>query len=229
MNLAEIVQGFRPVYPAPNSWKTTVQHLLNTPEEATKMRELSEELEQFGEFRQPITLGMIHLDGEMVPGVTDGTHRVCAHILANTTGHIHTSLISEELSFPLTDEELEIPLDVEDEYEVSEYLRTVLVYAPPLAEEEWDIMLTLVHSVRCADGEWFTTSGLSGSEKGEEIIWDAPSDHDYLCDVCGVVPHLEEGLPRKRNNVGLHARIMDLLREHGQRLPVELNTTYIIL
>lgn len=98
MHIDDIMKNYKPVFPDSGLWEDAFRMMDEDLIDSQLVQELRDELEQNGEFREPIVLRTYeayleaneeyaHLEGEStdpyVPYVNNGTHRVYAHYLSS--------------------------------------------------------------------------------------------------------------------------------------------------
>ncbi len=191
MKLSELTSTHRPTYPEPYTWDDTVNFMLNDPFEKEIVDLLVDTLRRKGKFREPVSLGLGDIEGvENTPVITDGTHRVCAHIIFGSDE------VDVRFDEPYTDEELEdgrLPkfteLPIKDEGEESSYIASELFFAAPISDDdEWDLLFTLLRSFPISDDVWVTAGVFSSLESNLDgtttfnIGWDLenPTREDML-------------------------------------------------
>lgn len=190
MQLSELCNKYVPIYPDTHNWEDTVAYMLADPIEAHTVQELIKVLESGGKMRKPVMLGEATInDKEGVPTVTDGTHRVVAHILSGVE-----DVFTED--YVEVDESDEVQLVEGRNYDL--FLETTVTFSESLSEEELDVGFSLLRSVQISDDLWLT-SGLGASRNMLfDITWDIYSDEqEFSSDFCESVSTAIESHLRK--------------------------------
>lgn len=156
MLLSELVANYKPIYPSEHSWDATVQFMLDDPIERKTVEYLVTVLNEQGSLREAVTLGSATInDVDDVPTVVDGTHRVCAHILANKV-NIFTRFEG----------------DPRDEEDVEAYQSTIIKFTKDLTDDEMDELFSVLRSFPLTDDVWYTSGCSSMSSREMSIAWD---------------------------------------------------------
>lgn len=160
MKLETLLKTYKPLYPEEHTWEATLAYMQQNPHENIILQQLVHILQTEGQLRQPITLGTADfLNEENQPAVTDGTHRVCAHII------VGKKTINVQHYQEPTPEETNQPWHVTiTKIELEEYL----------TEEQEDFLYTRLRSIKINKNLWITSSITSQNLKTAEITWDQP-------------------------------------------------------
>lgn len=157
MLLSELVANYKPIYPSEHSWDATVQFMLDDPIERQTVEYLVAVLKEQGSLREAVTLGLATIDDvDDVPTVVDGTHRVCAHILAGMV-NVFTRFEGD-------------PCD-EDDVEAY-YQSTIIKFTKELTDDEMDELFSILRSFPLTDDVWYTSGCSSMSSQEMSIAWD---------------------------------------------------------
>lgn len=158
MKLSEIVANYKPVYPEPYSWDITLASLLSEPSEKATIDYLVNILLSGGTFREPVVLGTAEFEeGVEVLAVVNGTHRLCAHMVANVN---EVYVINQD--------------DIV--YEDSDsYLSTEITFEPEIFSENIDSLFDILRSFPLNENIWMESSVSSTRGTTLNLLWDNKS------------------------------------------------------
>jgi hypothetical protein len=155
MKISEILNNYKPVYPNAHDWNVTLAYMLSDPIEKAKIDYLVNVLKSGKTFRKPILLGVAEFDeGTETLAIVDGTHRVCAHMLANV----------DEV-YVMNDE------DVAPDDSTS-WLSTEIVFKDNLSDENMDFLFDILLSFPLNDDIWMESSVSSMRHNMIYLMWD---------------------------------------------------------
>lgn len=169
MDVYEIMKNYKPLYPDSGRWEDTFQMIEDDPVDSELVQDLLADLENHGEFRNPIRLttyeGYLeavaeykHLEGDnpdpYVPHVNNGTHRVYAHYLSAKHKEVKVQFGWEpevDENYPLLASKITFPPNLEGE---------------PLYEL-WDRF----RSFKLNDDVWMESELVSVNDHSFHILW----------------------------------------------------------
>ena len=183
--LDTVVRDTRPVYPQPCYWESTVEYIKGDELEWETVRELIAVLERGESFREPVYIGLAE-NAEFDTGnpsayVSDGTHRMVAHIVYGS---------------PTVDVVYEVS-DIEDdsddesaEYEGGTYrvLCTTVEFADETSDDRSDEVFNVLRSFKVSDDLWVTSDVMSSRGSKFEFTWNVTDGDEELVaainDIC---------------------------------------------
>ena len=149
MPLSELISQYSPVYPEGGSWDLTCDFLLNDEVDKEIVDTLVSVLKSGAGLREPVVLGSRTDDEDdpEFPLVVNGTHRVCAHILAgvDTVLAAYASDVYDVSADEVTNDHLMI--------------ETVITFTPELNEEVEDKIGDVLRSFEVDETTWFEVCG----------------------------------------------------------------------
>lgn len=173
MLLQEILNNYKPVYPEGYNWDITLDFMLTDPTESKIVYSLVATLMKGESFRRPVVLynpddgPSVEDDGEEEPHVADGTHRICAHIIAGVEevyvkNYLHSSDNANEDA---------------DEEDLESSLETKILLASTEKEEEFDNIFeeifTELRSLELSDDLWIVADVVSMQGNVISLSWDS--------------------------------------------------------
>lgn len=198
MHVDEIMQNYKPVFPDSGLWEDAFQMMKDDPVDFKVVQDLLEDLENSGEFREPIVLRTYenyleanaeykHLEGDSpdpyVPLVNNGTHRVYAHFLSTKHKDV-------KVQFGWTPE-------VDEDYP---FLASRVAFPADLGEESIYELFDRFRSFKLTEDIWMESEIVSTNYNNFHIIW-----------ACGV-KNVEALLPHTDLII---AKILNLTAEMG--------------
>jgi hypothetical protein len=189
LSLQELCKNYRNIYEV-TDWDELTAMFLADPIDSETLDSLIEELNQNGEFREPILLGTSEDDetGEEIPYVFDGAHRICAYLLAKR----EQAFIEEE-----TIEAIALEKEPFEEYEILITLETKITgykgfeleivdnpetngieLHQDIDQEEENTIWDTIRSLRVDNHTWITSSAIISSydmesyESEMRVTWD---------------------------------------------------------
>jgi hypothetical protein len=195
MKLDELVNNYRSMAPSFKSWQITLEEMLADPFERFTVEGLAAELKEHGFFRKPVMLGAYEQwaddskteDEDVLlstePAVENGTHRVCAHLLAGVDDvHVHHLINREAATYndevvdgiwrmASTEIVIDIPFkNVNEELSITEH-------SP--ADADFNIWEALM-SLRLSDEHWTTSDSAGSRRDGNKLFYDMTWDGEAL-------------------------------------------------
>lgn len=184
MHVDEIMKSYKPVFPDSGLWEDAFQMIKEDPADIKLVQDLLDDLENNGEFREPIVLRTYenYLQavaeteyplGESpdlyVPYVNNGTHRVYAHFISTKHKDV-------KVQFGWTPE-------VDEDYP---FLASKVVFPAGLGEESIYELWDRFRSFKVNDDIWMESEIVSPSYNHFNIIWACG-----LKNVAKLAPHSE--------------------------------------
>lgn len=169
MHIDEIMKNYRPLYPDSGLWEDTFKMIDEYPVDYEIVQDLIADLENQGEFREPIVLttyeGYLeaaaeykHLEGDnpdpYVPHVNNGTHRVYAHYLSTKHKDV-------KVQFGWKPE-------VDEPYP---FLASQAIFPPTLDSESIYELWDRFRSFKLTDDIWVESELVSVNDNKFHIIW----------------------------------------------------------
>lgn len=177
MNLNDITKEYKPVYPEEYNWDSTLNFLLSDPTEAEIIYSLASILLKGEKFRKPIVLYSPKVEDKMFdfddfPHVSDGTHRICAHIISGIT-EVYVKFY-EERDFEF-DETLSGSSNDEAAVNQDLILETLITVDIPKEDEEilFDFICDELRSLEISDTLWIVSDVSSMFEGVVSLAWDS--------------------------------------------------------
>jgi hypothetical protein len=193
--LSKLLEESHPVYPRPYSWDNTVAFMKSESADWDTVCELIKVLERGEKFREPVYVSFDSPweEGEYFvpnkPFVSDGTHRVIAHLLYGSE--------YVDVHYENSGDGVDEPTRYEDETgPVYRCLETVIEFAEPLLEDDSDRMeaedrmFGAVRSFKVTEDLWFNCDVSSARDLKEfsymwsERIFDDPALLERITEIC---------------------------------------------
>jgi hypothetical protein len=188
--LKTVIEQYAPVYPHGGTWEDTKNYLLSNPIDAAIVARLVEILLGNGEFREPIRLDVgIDDDDNEYPIIGNGTHRVCASMIARA--------------------ETILAITAEDAKKLSgnptHYVETLVVFSGEITEEDDDLIVDAMRSFEADSGVWFemTTCSYHSSRNEFVFMWDNDPEEVEIAD-------LERNISQRLASFGYAERIIKM-------------------
>jgi hypothetical protein len=168
MHLDEIMKNYKPLYPDSGLWEDTFKMIDEDPVDSEIVQELLADLENNGEFREPVYLTTYeayleaaaqykYAEGDTtdpyVPRVSNGTHRIYAHYLSKTK--------DVKVKFGWTPE-------IQEDYPI---LASKIVIHPDLSEESLYQLWDRLYSFKLNKDVWMTSELVSFNNNCFHILW----------------------------------------------------------
>jgi len=179
-NLSEIMTNYRPVYPSPYTWESTIAYMLKEDTERIVVEQLVEELKnsEQGTFREPVRLDKQEISPDEIKEddyytdilnngyirtendgktysytIGDGTHRIVAAYLYGAEEILTTNnSLSEDMSY---------------------FIVTSVKFAEKeLNDEEQDLLVSCSRSLKISEKLWITSSLSTQDIRSTFIYWD---------------------------------------------------------
>jgi len=158
ISLAELQAKYSPVYPEPYTWDATLAHILKDPDETVILNELMKVIISGEQLRRPVLLGTAEFDDDIeIDAVLDGTHRVCAHMLAKVD-QVYVEFEADRV--------------VDESYDSKPALKTVLKFDHVLNDEDWDAVYGALRSFPLNKDLWVTSDAFGSAGEYIEAMWD---------------------------------------------------------
>jgi hypothetical protein len=198
VSLQHLLTSTKPVYPQDANWNDTLTYMKNDAVDWEIALELTEVLEH-EDFREPIAVQIV--DGEPGPYfVTDGTHRMIAHMLYDSENvRVVYTVVEpddddEDDSDDATGTDAELLVGDDDDYEDDDYqiLVTKVVFANPIDRDDHDLdddIFMSIRSFKLSNAIWMNADTVNVTRKIEyKFIWSLDEADDALIktinDIC---------------------------------------------
>lgn len=191
MDLQQLLSTYSPVYPEGSNWDSTLAYLQSNPAEKKILDQLSSVLLKGEKFRNPVILGLAEsAEGLEFQAVTNGTHRVCAHMFTGV---------------------VEVPVRTEKVFSVSSIssmnlCSTDITFERELSESQEDFLFDCLRSFPVDDTFWLTSDMSSTGGRLFNLMWDfeeggrLPQTEEINSIVQGLLSSIT-GLPKVTNVV----------------------------
>lgn len=204
--LTEVMSEYRPVYPEPYTWESTMSYLLNNPIEKDLVNQLINELKNSETkiFREPINLNKQEIETEFLEDYIENDQEFYQKLITLNENNQNTEIEDKKYDYTIGDgthrviasylygaEDILVSESSLEENISYLTLSSIHVNGPKLDEEEKDTLFSAVRSIKINEEHWFTATLCVQNNNKDIVYWD---NYDKDLDLALISRKVEEKL-----------------------------------